>query len=93
MKVGEATITRGFPPVDRTLEVIVDEDWLASDKLEKCVTFREASTRSGVVVVTFSRSITSAEARVFAELLLDAARVLDQQIIDGKGAQDPNSTG
>jgi len=78
VKIGETPILRGSPPALRTLEVLVDEDWLLSDKLEKCVSFQESQKHSGKVVVVFSRSISSEEARAFASLLLAAARVIDE---------------
>jgi hypothetical protein len=77
VKVGETPILRGSPPVVRTLEVYIDEDWLSSEHLEKCVSFREVSTSDGRYAVIFSRSITSKEARAFAELLLASAKILD----------------
>lgn len=76
-KIGETPVLRGTPPVLRTLEVLVDEDWIRSDHLEKCVTFREASQSSERTVIIFSRSISAEEARSFASLLLDAAKILD----------------
>lgn len=88
VKVGETPILRGSPPVIRTLEVLVDDDWLVSDKLEKCVSFREASLQSGRVVIVFSRSISAEEARAFASLLVAAADVLDQAG-SGSGPEDP----
>lgn len=75
--MGETAVHRGMPPVVRTLEVHVDEDWLVSDHLEKCVSFREVDSHQGRFAVVFSRSISSAEARAFAELLIHAADVLD----------------
>lgn len=77
VKIGETPVLRGTPPVLRTLEVLVDDDWLRSDQLEKCVSFREASLQSGKTVIVFSRSISAEEARSFASLLLAAAEVLD----------------
>ena len=82
-KVGEIPILRGSPPVSRTLEVYVDEDFLPrsdgglSTGLEKCVTFREVSEGGGRFAVILSRSISSGEARAFSELLRAAADVLD----------------
>lgn len=73
----------------RTLEVLVDDDWLVSDKLEKCVSFREASLQSGRVVIIFSRSISAEEARAFASLLAAAADVLDQAVATGSEPEDP----
>lgn len=77
VKIGETPIFRGTPPIQRTLEVFVDDDWLLSESLEKCVSFRESSIQAGRVVIVFSRSISSEEARAFAALLLAAANVLD----------------
>lgn len=62
----------------RTLEVLVEEDWIRSDQLEKCVTFREASSASERTVIIFSRSISAEEARSFAALLVAAAEVLEE---------------
>lgn len=81
-KIGETPILRGSPPILRTLEVLVDDDWLLSEKLEKCVSFRETSERSGKVVVVFSRSISAEEARVFASLLVEAADILAENESD-----------
>ncbi len=77
LKIGETSILRGTPPVTRTLEVFVDEDWLVSESLEKCVSFREAGQVQGRTVVIFSRSVSAAEARAFAELLNAAVDVLE----------------
>lgn len=82
-KVGEIPILRGSPPVVRTLEVYIDEDFLPrpagalASELEKCVTFREVSTMDGRFAVILSRSISSDEARAFSDLLRAAADVLD----------------
>ncbi len=77
VKIGETPVLRGIPPVERTLEVFVDADWLLAEHLEQCVSFREASTHSGKTVIVFSRSISAEEARSFAALLLAAAEVID----------------
>lgn len=77
VKVGETPILRGTPPVERTLEVFVDQDWLRSSSLEKCVSFRESNSQSGKLVIVFSRSISAEEAKAFAALLLDAVKILE----------------
>lgn len=83
MKVGEIQVLRGSPPVTRTLEVFVDEDFMPHSgggltaEMEKCVSFREVSDTNGRCAVIFSRSISPIEARAFSELLRAAADVLD----------------
>lgn len=68
----------------RVLEVLIDEDWLVSDQLEKCVSFREVSASDGRYAVIFSRSISAEEARAFALLLSAAADVLSKAEADGE---------
>ena len=66
----------------RTLEVFVDDDWLVTDQLEKCVSFQEATLHDGRTVIIFSRSISSKDSRAFAELLLAAADLLDETVTE-----------
>jgi hypothetical protein len=77
IKVGETPILRGSPPIQRTLEVLVDENWLVGERLEKCVSFQEIAHANGRVAVIFSRSVSPTEARAFAELLMAAADLLE----------------
>jgi hypothetical protein len=77
VKIGETPVIRGSPAASRTLEVFGDDDWVVDERLEKCVSFHEASRHDGHVVVVFSRTISSKEARAFAELLSAAADLLD----------------
>jgi len=77
VKVGETFVIRGSPPVQRALEVFVDEDWIVDDKLQRCVSFAEVTQHGGQLVVIFSRSISSEEARAFAGLLVAAADLLE----------------
>jgi hypothetical protein len=77
VKVGETFVVRGSPPVSRSLEVFVDEDWIVDDQLQKCVSFQEVTLQDGRVAVIFSRSVSSQEARTFAELLSAAADLLE----------------
>jgi len=78
IKIGETPIARGSPTTTRTLEVLVDEDWLLTASLEACVSFQESQTRADKKVVIFSRSFSAAEARAFAALLLAAAAHIEQ---------------
>lgn len=91
VKIGETPILRGSPPILRTLEVRVDEDWLLTEELTKCVSFQESQIHSGKVVVVFSRSISAAEARAFASLLLAAARVIEEVETETETAEKPES--
>jgi hypothetical protein len=84
VKIGETPVIRGSPSATRTLEVFVDEDWLVGAQLEKCVSFQESADHGGRLVVVFSRSISSQEARAFSQLLAAAADSLETTLAEGK---------